>query len=398
MIKRFIIAVILLTLVCGGIVGFNLFRAKAIADFFASMPRPSVTVSTVKLEATTWQPGIEAVGTVYARQGVDVATRASGVVEEILFKPNNRVEAGQLLVRLDILVENAELIAAEAAVRRDQQGLERARALNTRGVNTEANLQEAQAQLDTSRSTLERLRAVIDRKEIKAPFAGTIGIARIDLGAYLEAGAVIATLQDLDTMKVDFTVPEQQLGRVRIGQPAAFGLTRDGMAYRGALTGIDPKIDPASRLVAVQAEVANSDGALRPGQFINVRVELPPETEVLALPQTAVVTSLYGSYVYVVQKDEKAAAASPPPAAGAGQAVAAPDAQQPALVARQVFVKVGRRNGNRIEVIDGLDAGAEVVTAGQNKLSNGSPVKVDNSVDPSKPDAGPAGAATTGAS
>lgn len=396
MIKRFIIAIILLTLVCGGLVGFNIFRSQMIAQFFANMPQPTNPVSTVVVKPVEWTPGIEAVGTVYARQGVDVATQASGVVEEILFKSNDKIAAGQPLVRLDTDVEIAERIAAEAAVRRDTQALERARTLSTRGVNTEANLQEAQAQLDASRSQLERLQAVIDQKEIKAPFAGTLGIPQIDLGQYVSPGTVIATLQDLDTMKVNFTVPEQQLGSVSVGQKATFGLTRDAMTYRGTVTGIDPKIDPGSRLVSLQAEVANSDGKLRPGQFITVRVELPAEPNVIALPQTAVISSLYGSYVYVVGKDEKAAVA-PAATDGASANAAAPAADGPALVARQVFVEVGRRNAGQIEILKGLEPGAEVVTAGQNRLSAGSPVKVDNELDPLKPQTAP-GTRTEGGS
>lgn len=395
MIKRFIIALILLGLLCGGLVGFNIFRQQMIADFFANMPRPSVTVSTTTVEPTTWTPGVDAVGTVVARQGVDVASQASGVVTQILFEANRKVEAGQPLVRLDTAVEQAELIAARAAVVRDQQALQRAQELSTRGVNTEATLQQAQAQLDTSRSTLERIQAVIEQKEIKAPFAGTIGLVQIDLGQFIQPGTVIATLQDLDVMKVDFTVPEQQLGEVKIGQPVLFGLTQDAMQFRGRIAGINPKIDPASRLVSVQAEVANSDGVLRPGQFINVRVLLPEQPDLIALPQTAVVTSLYGSFVYVVEP-EAPKAADAPAAGGPGTAQAQPapaaDAKPP-LVARQVFVQVGRRNGPQIEITSGLQAGMQVVTAGQNRLSNGSPVTVDNTVDPTKPEQ-PALAAT----
>ncbi len=376
MVKRFIIALVLLVIVCGGLVGFNIFRAQAISDFFANMPRPTVAVSTVKAEPVTWTPGIEAVGTVYARQGVDVASQASGVVEEIKFKPNERVKARQSMVLLDTDVERADLIAAEAAMVRDRQSLDRAKALATRGVNTAATLQTATAQLEASRSLLERLKAVIDKKDIKAPFAGTTGIVRVDVGQYIEPGTVIATLQDLDNMKADFTVPEQQFPLIHVGQAARFGTSPDEMTYSGRITGIDPKIDPASRLVSVQAEVGNLDGNLRPGQFINVRVILPEEHNVLALPQTAVVTSLYGTYVYVVQPEEKTAANGAAPAETG--AVAADDDAAPKFMARQVFVDVGRRTGDQIEITGGLETGAEVVTAGQNRLSNGSPVAISN--------------------
>ncbi|WP_181699827.1 efflux RND transporter periplasmic adaptor subunit [Chthonobacter albigriseus] len=387
MIKRFIVALVLLTLVCGGIVGFNMFRAQMIANFFANMPQQTVTVSTMTVEPVRWEPGIDAVGTVFARQGVDVASRSSGVIEEIRFKANDKVEAGAILVRIERRVEEAELIAARANVVRDQQGLDRARALASRGVNSTATLEEAQAQLDSSRSSLERLEAELEQKDIVAPFAGTVGIARVDIGQYITPGTVIATLQDLERMKVNFTVPEQQLPNLSIGQQVAFGLTQDALPYVGQITGIDPKIDPASRLISVQAEVDNSDGKLRPGQFINVRIQLPAEDNIVALPQTAVVTSLYGSYVYVVQEEEPKPQAEAAPAAGGtaqAQAPAEGEAAKPKLVARQVFVEVGRRNANQIEVTKGVTSGAQVVTAGQNRLSSGSPVVVDNTIDPSK--------------
>lgn len=394
MIKRFIIAIILLALVAGGLVGFNLFRQKMIAQFFATMPRPVTPVSTVTAEPTTWRPGIDAVGTVYARQGVDVATQASGVVREILFTSNEKVKAGQPLVRLDTAVEQAELIAAEAGVRRDTQALERSQQLQNRGVSTQANLQDAQAQLDTSRSTLQKLQATIAQKEIQAPFAGTIGLAKVDLGQYLSPGTVIATLQDLDTMKVTFTVPEQQLGALKVGQPVRFGATADALDFEGRITGINPKIDPASRLVTIEAEVANGEGRLTPGQFVNVRIELPAEPDVIALPQTAVIASLYGSYVYRVMPAEAPAGGAAAPAAGTDAAKAPP------LVVRQVFVKTGRRNADAIEIVSGVSAGDKVVTAGQNRLSSGAPVTVDNSL-PIAPDGGagtPEAAAAGGSS
>ncbi|MBH0237435.1 efflux RND transporter periplasmic adaptor subunit [Methylobrevis albus] len=387
MVKRFIIAVLLVGLVCGGLIGFNFFRAKMIGDFFAGMTPPAVTVSTVDITPVTWEPVIEAIGTVVANNGVDVAVETGGIVKEIHFKANDRIAAGQVLVKLDSAIEEANLIAARAAVTRDQQALERSRQLATRGVSSEAALQSAQAALDASRSQLESLQATLDQKQIEAPFDGTIGIARIDLGQYVAAGTVVATLQDLDTMKVDFTVPEQRLNDIRIGQAVRFGLVADKIDYQGAIIGIDPKIDSASRLVSVQAQLANVRGELRPGQFIIARVVLPEEEGVIALPQTALISSLYGSYVYTVEEQAPDAAAAP--TAGAGEAVAADAApQEPKLVARQVFVEVGRRNGAEIEVTGGLAAGAKVITAGQNRLSNGSTVSINNTIDPAKIAAG----------
>ena len=225
---------------------------------------------------------------------------------------------------------------------------------------------------------------------MKAPFAGTIGIAKIDVGQYVQPATVIATLQNLDTMKVNFTVPEQQLGALKIGQSVQFGMESGNLPYKGAITGIDPKIDPASRLVSVQAEVSNSDGALRPGMFIHVRIELPVETDVIALPQTAVTISLYGTYVYVIEK-------APPPAAkpadaNAGAAAAQPAPPPPEFVAKQVFVQTGRRSGDTIEIVKGVTPGELIATSGQNKLSPGSPVAIDKDGEPPEGAVKPAGA------
>lgn len=389
MLKRifaFLLVVAVIAL-CGGLIGFNVIRDKAIGQFFANMPRPTVTVSTLTVKTEAWQPGIEAIGTIVARQGVDVAARASGIVKEIMFKANDRVERGKLLVQLDDELEQADLIAAKANLERDRQALERARKLEDRGVSSTSVLDNAKAALDAAVSQYEKVKAQIALKQIYAPFSGTIGIARIDLGEYLAEGSIIATLQDLDTMKVDFNVSEGQVGSLRLGQDIRVGLDAENLAYTGRIIGIDPKADPQSRLVAVQAEVENTDLALRPGQFAAVRIELPVEEEIIALPQTAVVMSLYGSYVYVVREDVAEVAAKPLPGEDTGSAeTVGEQAAEKKLVARQVFVRTGRRYLGRIEVVDGLEPGDIVVTAGQNKLTIGSPVRIDNTINPGPED------------
>ena len=398
MIKRFVIALVLVVLVCGGLVGFNLFRAKMISDFFAGMQMPAATISAMEVEPVTWTPEIGAIGTLFASQGVDVAAPIAGVVQGLAFKANELVRQGELLVQIDDAVERADLASAQAAVERDRAAMERAQTLSKRGVNSEATLETAEMTLAASESTLARLQATIDLKAIEAPFAGTIGIPRIDVGQYVQPGTVIATLQQLGTMRVDFTVPEQRLADLQMGQPASFGLTGEDFPYEGRIVGIDPKIDPQTRLVSVRAEVENP-GDLRPGQFVRVRVGLPAVKNVVALPQTAVVTSLYGDYVYVVEAAEPPAAAETP-ASGAQEnapdakaqeensdsesADSAAPAQQsgPSLVAKQVFVKVGQRQGDLIQVLEGVEPGQTVVTSGQNKLANNMPVIINNEVDP----------------
>jgi membrane fusion protein (multidrug efflux system) len=368
--KRFIIGLIALAIVAGlgyGAWWFDTFRASMIKAFFAQ-PRPPITVSTVTVEPEQVEPVIQSIGTIRARQGVDVPARTAGIVKQILFASNQSVEKGQLLIQLDDETEQADMIAAKANEARDAQALKRASALNDRGFSSTSELDNATAALDASRSQLERVQASINLKKIVAPFSGTIGIALVDEGQYLQAGTAIATLQDLEVMKVDFTVPEQQLPLVSIGQEIKAGLTEGQFSHRGKITGIDPKIDPQSRLVSLQAEVDNSEGLLRPGQFAFVEVVLPPEPNVIALPQTAVVQSLYGTYVFRVidAKPEEGAAAD------------APKKQ----IVEQVFVTAGRRFGGEIEITKGISAGDVIVNAGQNKLAAGNSVVIDNTITP----------------
>ncbi|MBZ9906850.1 efflux RND transporter periplasmic adaptor subunit [Mesorhizobium sp. BR115XR7A] len=444
--RVFIVIVVLavLVIVVGGIVGFNFLRDNGIKQYFATMKPPAATVSTTIAKPSNWTPGVEAIGTVRAVRGVDLTVETAGIVKEIAFHANQKVAANAVLLQLDDAVERADLDAQKAQAALDQTTLTRAVELTRRGVGSDSTLDTARAAASASASQVTRLQAVLDQKQLTAPFAGTVGIPRIDLGQYLAPGTAVVTLQDLDTMRVDFSVPEQQLPLLKIGQTVRLGLGgSDDMPFAGAIRGIDPKIDPSSRLVNIRAEVANPEGKLTPGQFVQVRVELPEEQNVLSLPQTALTTSLYGDYIFVVQPakpagaapaqpakpDEKPAAATDKPAdakpadakaadakpadamkpaadamkpaadaakpadkaaadaakpAAADPAKPAAEGDKPALVLSQVFVKPGRRNQGMVEIVEGLKAGDEVVTAGQNRLFNGMTVNVDNTIDPTK--------------
>ena len=353
MIKRFVIAILLLGLVGGGIVGFNMFRDQAIEDFFATRTAPPVPVDTVVAEAGEWTSAIETIGTVYASRGIELAVEAAGVVRDLGFEPNDRVEAGQVLVRIADEVEQADLAAAEAAVHLAEQTLNRLSSLGDRGIASEATIQEAQANLSSALAQVQRIEAQLDQKVLEAPFAGEIGIPDIEVGQFVTVGTAVASLQDVDTLRVDFTLPEQDRQQIEIGQPVNVA-SETGAEATGFITAIEPRIDPSTRLIAVRAELDNREGELSPGQFVRVRIALPTEAAVVSLPQTAVVTSLYGDYVFVVTPGE-----------GDGEA---------GQVARQVFVRTGARVEDRVELAEGVEAGDRVVIAGQNRLSNGSPV------------------------
>ncbi|MBU9699959.1 efflux RND transporter periplasmic adaptor subunit [Rhodobacteraceae bacterium HSP-20] len=361
MVKRFIIAIVLLGIVGGGLVGFNLFRDNMIAQIFANMPQQPATVSTVEARPVTWTPSIEAIGTVNAAQGVDLTVETAGVVKEIAFAPNTQVQAGALLMRLDDVVQKADVEAARTQADLEKGNLARAQDLTRRGVTTNVSLDQTQAAAQAAEAQLARALAVLEQRQLSAPFAGTIGLPRVDVGQYVAPGTIVATLQDLSTMRVDFSLPEQDLPKLTIGQRIEVRIEGLDESFPGALTGIDPRVDPATRLVALRGSIANAGGKLTPGQFVRIRVELPAEEGVIALPQTALSTSLYGDYVYVVRPSEA-------------------DAEQ--LEVRQVFVTPGRRSGGVVEIAEGVAPGDQIVTAGQNRLSNGQPAIVDNSVNP----------------
>jgi membrane fusion protein (multidrug efflux system) len=364
--KRRIIAglVLLVTVaVCGGLIWFNFFRQEMIGQFFADMRPPAQVVSTADVTARRWTPGITAIGTGRAQQGAQLAVQASGIVKEILFAANDKVKKGALLLQLDDALERADLIDAEASVSIGQAAVDRSEQLMARGVDTQATLDRAQGILDAARSKLARTQAAIELKSLDAPFAGTIGIPQIEVGEYVSSGDLVATLQDLENMTVDFNIPEQFTGNLNLGQPVRFGLNELALDLSGTIIGIDPRGDPQTRLVGVRARIDDMAGAdIIPGRFLHVRIELPVENDVIAVPQTAVVTSLYGDYVYKVVPDKR-------PEAGGSQMI------------QQVFVKAGRREGRDIEIVDGLEVGDVIVTAGQNKLQPGAAVTVDNTVD-----------------
>ncbi|MEQ9573505.1 MAG: efflux RND transporter periplasmic adaptor subunit, partial [Nitratireductor sp.] len=249
MVKRFLIALVLVALVAGGLVGFNMFRDEAISQFFANRPRPAVTVSTAKVEALTWTPRIQAIGTVGAARGVDLTVETTGIVQDVNFGANDRVEEGQVLVVLDNNVQRADLEAARAKAQLDMQVLTRAQELLKRGVGSETAVESAQAAATASASQVAKLEAVLAQKELKAPFSGTIGIPRVEKGQYIAPGNTVATLQDLDTLRADFSVPEQNLPLLKIGLPVRYGLSEDRLDFSGKVTGIEPRVDPQTRLV-----------------------------------------------------------------------------------------------------------------------------------------------------
>jgi membrane fusion protein (multidrug efflux system) len=365
--RRLVVSIVFLLVIalCGGLIWFNFFKAKMISQFFANMQPPAQVVSSTTVESKTWNPTIPAIGTSRAWNGVELAVQVGGLIKKIYFKPNQHYNQGDLLLQIDDTVDQADLANALAAVKLNEANFDRSKTLASRGYASDATLDQVASQLATARAQEARARAVIDLKALKAPFSGVAGIARVDEGQYLQAGTSVATYQNLDAMRVDFTVPEQSADAVKVDQQVRVGTKEGDLPFSGKIIGVDPRVDPKTRLVSVQALIPdNKDKGILPGQFLQVEVLLPAQANVLTVPQTAVITSLYGDYVFAIEEQEKNGAK--------------------ALVARQVFVKTGRRQQGSIEILSGIQAGQKVIASGQNKVQAGATVKIDNSIDITK--------------
>jgi membrane fusion protein (multidrug efflux system) len=384
-----IAVVVVLVLILGGIKGVNTYKMM---QAFAAAPKPSFTVSATKAAYDDWQPQLSAVGSLRAIRGADLAPELAGVVDAIQFQSGDEVKAGQLLVqmraaddmaRLNALKATAEL--AEITYRRDQAQLE-ARAIS------QAQLDSDRANLKSARAQLAEQQALVDKKFIRAPFAGRLGIRAVDLGQYLAAGTKIVTLQTLDPIYVDFYLPQQSLGQLKVGQTVnATSDSFPGASFSGEVSAIDPLIDADTRNVQVRATLKNAERKLLPGMYANVSIAVGEPVKYLTLPSTAVANNPYGETVYIIvsaaqfqaeaeTQGREAAAAKP---GNPDKAGAAPPADAQELVAKQVFVSVGPKRGDQVAILKGIAEGDQVVTSGQLKLRNGAPVLINNSLAPS---------------
>jgi membrane fusion protein (multidrug efflux system) len=371
MIKRMLIMLILVGAVLGGLFGFKTFVNGKIKEAMAGMANMPQTVSTTRAETSEWQPKIDAVGTLRAVRGAELSFEVSGVVDTISFQSGDEVKAGQVLLTLRKQDEEARLESLEATASlaqitydRDMKQL-KAQAISQATVdNDAANLRNARAQVAVQQ-------AVLDKKTLRAPFDGKLGLRQVDLGQYLAAGTMIATLQSVDPIYVDFLLPQQVVSQINVGETVRARIDAfPDRTFEGKITAINPKIETSSRNVQVRATLANPDQKLIPGMFATVELDTGAPQRLVTLPQTAVTYNPYGSLVYLV--DDKAK--------GAGA--------KPELTARQVFVTTGATRGDQVAILKGVAEGDTVVTSGQIKLRNGIPVVVNNNALPTN-DAAP---------
>jgi membrane fusion protein, multidrug efflux system len=330
----------------------------------SSFTPPPEAVTTMRVSQEHWRESLSAIGTVVAVRGVTVAADLPGIVEAISFDSGQSVAEGQVLVTLDARQERAQLAAVESQAHLGHLNLERMRGLRDQGVIAQADYDRAEAEHAQADARVGEMRATIERKRIRAPFGGLLGIRQVNLGQYLTSGEAVVSLQALNPIFVDFAVPQQDLGSLRPGtevRVTAEGL--HGAALQGRITAVDSVVDPSTRNIDARAMLENPDARLRPGMYVQAEVLLEESTPVLALPASAISYAPYGDSVFVVEGMRNPAG-------------------EEYLGVRQQFVKLGGARGDQVAVLAGITPGDEVVTSGAFKLRNGATVWVDNQVQP----------------
>ncbi len=360
--KKIIFSLLLigaLILSIAGIFGTKALQFKTMGEAAEGMVAPPETVSTFVVEQQTWTESFRAVGSIEPIQGVLLETEIAGVVESINFQNGQKVEVGALLVQLDVEVERAELRAAQAQARLAEVELERAQRLRKSGNVPQSDLDRALSEEERTKAQVENLQARIDRKTIRAPFTGQVGIREINLGQYVPAGAPIVALQANEKVYANFTLPQQALDKIETG--LEIKLSSDvypDRIFEGSLTAISPEIDAATRSVALQGTFDNPDALLRAGLFVRVEVSLPYTSKVNVVPATAILYAPYGNSVYKIEESENG------------------------KVARQHFISIGERKGDYVSVVKGIEVGDVIVSGGAFKLRNGISVTINNDLAP----------------
>lgn len=366
MIKRMIVMLVAVALIFGGIFGFQAYKAHMIDKATATRKPPPVTVTAMKAQTEPWQPKLEAIGSLRAVQGVDVTSEIAGLVQTVSFQSGDQVQAGQLLIQLNADADIAQLHALEAAANLAETIYQRDKKQFAIQAVSQATLDADASDLKGKKALAAQQAAMVIKKTIRAPFAGKLGIATVNPGQYINPGDKIVTLQNLDSLYVDFYLPQKDLARITPDQEvSALVDTFPGRIFSGRITAIDAKVDPATRNALIEATIENPKHKLLPGMFTTIEVKAGTVEHYLTLPQTAVTYNPYGDTVYIIEKGSNS-----------GQS-------KPQLTARQVFVTLGLTRGDQVAILKGVREDDMVVTSGQLKLKNGSQVIVNNKIQPS---------------
>src|ERR1700738_2266594 len=367
--KYLIFLVVLLGLFLAVVSGFGFVKFTQIQGFLTmaksgAFEPPPTAVTTDVAKQSEWQPTLESVGTATAVNGVTISTDLAGIVRQIAFESGNKVRAGDLLVHLDTTQEEAQLHQAEAqrdfssvTLKRDKDLLEKHAIARSDYDNAEASSRQAQASVD-------QYKALIARKTLRAPFDGVTGIRQVNLGQYLKKGDMVVTLQAFDPIYVNFSLPQQDLSKLAVGQPVALRVDAyEGQSFDGKITAMNSLVDQATRNIQVQATFQNSDFRLRPGMFAKVSVIMSEKQNVVAIPATAIHYAPYGDSIFIVSEMKD------------------PQGKEYKGV-REQFIKTGPSRGDMIAIVSGLRPGEEVVTSGVFRLKSGAHVIVNNQIKP----------------
>ena len=364
MAKRMILMLILMTIFIAGLGFVKLRQFQAMAGAFAAMQPPPDAVTTITTAQEMWASTLNAIGTVAAVQGVTVSADLPGVVDRIAFDSGRSVEKGDVLVQLDTRQEQAQLAGADSQLQLARLNFERMQDLVQQDAVSRAEYDAAAAAHKQADARLREIRATIERKTIRAPFAGVLGIRQVNLGQYLAGGDPVVPLQSVNPVYVNFGVPQQEASQMRVGRRVRITVGELGDdEFTGRVSALDSIVDQTTRNVQVQATLANPGGKLRPGMFVQAQVILGDSRPVLALPASAINYAPYGDSVFVVTDMKN-------PQGQAYRGV------------RQQVVKLGAARGDQVVVLSGIKPGEEVVTSGVFKLRNGAAVQVNNKVQP----------------
>ena len=359
--KRILFAVLGMAILIAGLAVIKTLQIRAMIDQGKKFVPPPETVTSAVVKAESWETSLTAVGTLNAVQGVTVASELAGKVVNLSFDAGTSVKKGDILLRQDTSSEEAQLAGAVAQVKLTKTILERDEKMLTQQIS-QADYDTAAANYEQAIAQVETLRATVAKKTIRAPFSGRIGIRQVNLGQMLREGDPIVTLQSLDPIYADFSLPQQELPRIHLGLPVR--VTGDALAgetIEGRVTAINPLVDVDTRNIKVEATLANRQERLRPGMFLNVAVGLPVRQTSLAIPATSVLYAPYSDSVFIIEENKD---------------------RKGGKVLRQQFVRLGERRGDFVAVTNGLKEGETVVSTGVFKLRNGQSVVVDNKLAP----------------
>ncbi len=342
----------------------------AISKRMHSQPKgePPQTVTTTTATYDAWQPSLNAVGTLRAAKGADLAFEVAGVVTEVGTPPGSEVKQGQLLVQLNDSVETAQLRQLQAALSFAKLTLSRAKEQLTIHAISQGDYDATEADCKVKEASVQQAAAVVAKKRLSAPFGGRVGIITTSLGAYLNSGVPVVTLQQLDPIYADFYLPQRDVSSLKSGQKVAMLFDAfPGQAFSGQVTTINPKVDGSTRNIQVEATLRNPKHQLLPGMFVSLNMKVGAPAKQITLPQTAITYNPYGATVFIAKQ---------------GEVVGLDGQRKQGLVAEQVFVTTGSTRGDQVAILKGLEEGAVVVTSGGLKLKNGTPLLVNNSLTP----------------